>query len=146
MARDPLRILLGIRQRTVDEARRALAACIQAESDIADRIRSHDESIQRDSEVSAAWAESHRFHEMSALRLAALRTARRRMEADLAAAEARSATAREAVVAARSAAEAVEQLINERAAAATEEANKQEQHASDDIARTRHGEGPRTGV
>ncbi len=138
MARDPLRVLLAVRQRSVDQARFALGVSIAAEAGVAARIRAHDDALRRDREVSGAWEDALQFHEMSARRLAAMRVSRRQIEVELAAAEVRSAEARDIVTAARTAAEVVEQLIDERAAASLVEANKREQHVLDDIARARH--------
>jgi hypothetical protein len=146
MAGDPLAALLTMRRRSVEHARYALAACLAAEVEIADRITALDQSARRDRETGGAWHEAHQFLEMSANRLAAARAERRMIALDLAAATARSAEARAVVTAARTAAEAVEQLISERAAANAIEAARREQHAMDDIARARHAARRRDGV
>jgi flagellar export protein FliJ len=137
MARDPLRILLSMRQRSVEQARYALGACLAAETQAADRLRALDEMVRRDRETARSWQESHQFVEMSAARLEAMLAERRSLLTELAMAEARSAQARAVVVAARTAAEAVEQLMGERTAANQAEAAKREQHVMDDITRGR---------
>ena len=58
-------------------------------------------------------------------------------EAALNAARARSDAARTSVVAAQTAAETVDKLIAERALSDKESANRREQHAQDDMARSR---------
>jgi flagellar biosynthesis chaperone FliJ len=146
MARDPLRILLSIRRRAVEQARYALGACLVTEAGVADRIRSLDDTVRRDHEVSKAWQESHQFLEMSAIRTEVTRTERRTISADLAVAGIRSEEARGVVSAARTAAEAVEQLIGERLVASQADAARREQHVLDDIARARRAtrQGSRT--
>jgi flagellar export protein FliJ len=137
MARDPLRILLSMRQRSIEQARYALGACLAAEGQAADRLRALDEMVRRDRETARSWQESHQFVEMSAARLDAMLAQRRTLLAELVMAEARSAEARAVVVAARTAAEAVEQLMAERAAANQAETARREQHVMDDITRGR---------
>ena len=137
MARDPLQVLLAIRERAVEQARYALAACLTTENNIADKARSLDAAVQRDREASATWREAHQFLEMSAVRLGAARAERQTVAAELTAAAVRSAGARGVVTAARTAAEAVEQLIGEREATSQADAARREQHELDDIARAR---------
>ena len=137
MARDPLRILLSMRQRSVETARYALGACLAVETRAADRISALDAMVRRDRETTRLWQESHQFVEMSAARLEAMLVERRTLLADLAMAEVRSAQARAVVAAVRTAAEAVEQLMGERTAANQAETAKREQHVLDDITRGR---------
>jgi flagellar biosynthesis chaperone FliJ len=143
MARDPLRILLSVRRRSVEQARYALGACLAAEAAVADRITSLDDAAARDRKTAKAWQDSHHYTEMAATRLTATHIERQATLAELAAAEDRSAQARRAVAAERAAAEAVEQLMQERESAAQAEANRRDQHTLDDIARfavrRRHG-------
>ncbi|WP_158932381.1 hypothetical protein [Acidisphaera sp. S103] len=135
MVRDPLKILLSVRRRSVEQARYALGACLAAEAAIADRIRSLDGAAARDRQTGRAWQDSHQFMEMTAIHLATLQAERRSILADLAVAEDRSGQARGVVAAERAAAEAVDQLMQERQAAVQAEANRREQHVLDDIAR-----------
>jgi len=137
MARDPLLILQTVRRRSVEAARAALGECLAAEAGIAARIQAIDDAAQGDRAAHATFAEAHQFLEMFARRQASRDEERCSAAADLTAAQARSATARAAVVAARTAAEAVETLIEERAVAAAAAAMQRDQHALDDIARTR---------
>jgi flagellar export protein FliJ len=135
MARDPLRILLSMRQRAVDQARHALAARLAAEAEVADRLRSLDGSVWRDRRAGLAWPGAHQFLEMFASRQEAIQAERQTIAADLAVAGGQAAEARDIVAAARTAAEAVADLIGERDAAGRAEASKREQHVLDDIAR-----------
>lgn len=137
MARDPLQVLLAIRQRAVEQARYALATCLTTENTIAGRIRALDAAVQKDRQVGATWPDAHQFLEMSAARLEVVRAERQAAGAELAAATTRSADARGVVVAARTAAEAVERLMSAREAANLAEAVRREQHVLDDIARAR---------
>ena len=143
MARDPLRILLSVRRRSVEQARYALGTCLAAEAAVANKITSLDDAAARDRKTANAWPESHHYKEMAATRLAAAHAERQAILAELAAAEDRSAQARRVVAADRAAAEAVEQLLQERETAAQAEANRRDQHTLDDIARfavqRRHG-------
>jgi flagellar biosynthesis chaperone FliJ len=138
MARDTLQVLLAMRRRSVEQARYALGICLAAEAEVAERIRSLEDSAQRDRETSGVWQDAHQFLEMSAVRLTTARAERHTMADDLAAAAVRSGEARDVVTAARTAAEAVEQLISERTAASQVTAARREQHVLDDIARMHH--------
>jgi hypothetical protein len=137
MPREPMQVLLSIRRRAVEQARYALAACLTAESAIADKIRSLDAAMQKDHQATETWQDAHQFVELSAARREVSRAERQAAAADLAAAAERSAEVRSLVAAARTAAEAVEQLIAEREAAQRAEADRREQHVLDDIARRR---------
>jgi flagellar biosynthesis chaperone FliJ len=137
MARDKLRVLLSMRRRSVEQARYTLGACLAAESEAAEKIRTLDDTARRDRETGAVWQDSHRFLEISTSRQDIVRAQRRIIMADLTAAETCSEDARAVVATARSAAEAVEQIISERTAASRTEAIRREQHVLDDITRTR---------
>lgn len=142
MARDPLSTLHAVRQRTVEQARQALGACLTAEAEVMDRIRMLDDAGRRDREAVGTVNDDHQFMDMFAVRRETIRTDRRTAVADLVAMEGRSTEARATVAAARTAAEAVEQLIGERAAAERFEAARREQHELDDIVRRRQAARP----
>jgi len=137
MARDKLQVLLSLRRRSVEQARYALAACLAAESEAADRIRTLDDTVRRDRETGAGWQDAHQFVEMSVIRQDDTRADRGMMLADLMSAEAASARARGAISHARADVETVAHLSVERAAVCRDEALGREQHVLDDIARTR---------
>jgi hypothetical protein len=137
MARDPLRILLSMRRRSVERARQVLAARLAAATDVADRIRLLDDATRRDRAVGNAWPDAYRFLEMAASRQEVAQAERRDMADELAAAEAQAEEARSVVSATRTAAEAVEELIGQREAAGQADAARREQHVLDDLARAR---------
>jgi flagellar biosynthesis chaperone FliJ len=137
MARDPIRMLRTVRRLAVEQARHALAACLTAEATAADQLRVIDEAARRDRRANQAVAEAHRFIDMFALRVQAAQAGRQAAEAALTAAQEASADARATLVTARTAAEAVDTLIAERAEAVEIDTRRREQHALDDMARTR---------
>ena len=137
MARDPLQMLLRVRRHTVEQARLALAACRAAEVAAAGRVRAIDEAALRDRAAGPMLPEGHLFLDSFARRLEASATERQEAEAALAGLQAETAAARAVLVEARTAAEAVETLLGEREEAATVQQQRREQHALDDMARTR---------
>jgi hypothetical protein len=137
MARDPMRMLRRVRRHGVEQARLALAACRTAEATAVERLLAVDEAARRDRAASQAVPEGHFFLDMFARRIEAGAAERRAAEAVLAAAQAESAAARTVLVEARTAAEAVETLTAERAEAVEVDGRRREQHALDDMARTR---------
>jgi hypothetical protein len=141
MARDSIRILRAVRRRSVEQARYALAACLTAEAQAAAAVQAVADAARRDRAAHPAVEYSHQFLEMFVRRLRVSDAKRLAAEAALTTAQARSAEARAAVVAARMAAEVVEALSVERAVADELEANRREQHALDDMARSRFNSG-----
>lgn len=137
MARDPLRILLSLRRRSVEQARQALAVRLTSVSEVEGMIHALDEATRRDREAGNAWLEATQFLEVSANRRRALQAERRTLTTDLAAAEVDAAAARDVVATARSEAEVVQTLDQERTAARQADAARRGQHVLDDIARTR---------
>jgi hypothetical protein len=137
MAADSIRILRAVRRRSVEEARHALGACLAAEALAVDAVESIVDKARRDRAAHQTVGEPHQFLEMFLRRSGVAEAERVSAEAALAAARARSDAARIAVVAAKTAAEVVETLIADRASSDEEDANRREQHALDDMARTR---------
>jgi flagellar export protein FliJ len=137
MARDPIRILQMVRRLAVEQARHVLATCMAGEATAADRVHAIDEAARRDRQASEAVAEAYHFIDMFALRVQQAQVDRDAAEAALTQAQAASADARAVLVTARTAAESVETLIGERAEAAASDAGRREQHALDDMARSR---------
>jgi hypothetical protein len=137
MARDPVRLLRTVRLHAVEQARHALAACLARELAAAQRLRAIDDAASRDRAANPAVAEAHRFLDTFARRLQVSAEERGTVAADLAAAQADSDAARALLVEARTAAEVLATLIAERAAAVELDARRREQHALDDMARTR---------
>jgi hypothetical protein len=139
MARDPIRLLRTVRLHAVEQARHALAACLTKELAIAQRLRAIDDAANRDRAANPAVTEAHRFLDMFARRLQVGALERGMVVVDLAATQADSHAARALLVDARTAAEALATLIKERTAIADMDARRREQHALDDMARTRFG-------
>lgn len=138
MRRDPLRLLLRLRQQAVEEARRALAASLKAEAEAA---AARDGILQQ--------AARDRGHEatlaglspslLTAATLGSDRLAHRQRQAQVMVQRAGQETAvrRERVVAERTQAEAVAALLAEREAKTSRYAEKKLAHALDDMARAR---------
>ena len=139
MGRDPLGVLLTVRQRTVDQSRQALAACLKAETAAIEAIRSIDYVIDQEQDAANQFPEHHCGTDTVAAWLGRVRAERMQAVATLAAAETQTAAARAVLLAARSAVQAVQHTIAERAVVARAEADKREQHDLDELARTRQG-------
>jgi hypothetical protein len=137
VAADSIRILRAVRRRSVEEARHALGACLAAEAQAVDAVEAIVNQARRDRAAHQTVEDPHQFLEMFLRRSGVAEAERASAEAALTAARARSDAARTAVVAARTAAEAVETLIAERALSDEDDANRREQYALDDMARTR---------
>jgi|SRR5271166_3016040 len=137
MARDPLTVLMAVRQRWVDQQRQALAACLTAESAAADRIRSIDAAMARDRDLTDQFPDHLKFRDIFLATRHHLLAERRTASAALAEAGSRSEEARRTLATARLAAEAVERLIAERRLAARAEADRRSQHELEDVARVR---------
>jgi flagellar biosynthesis chaperone FliJ len=135
MARDPLAVLLVLRQRFVDQQRQALAACLVAETAAGNTVRLLDAAMERDRDVADGVPEHLQFRDIFIATRQHLRGQRETAVTCLAGARNRSDQARENLAGARLAAEAVERLIKERTLAARAEADRRAQHELDDIAR-----------
>jgi flagellar export protein FliJ len=138
MAQDKLRVLLTLRERTVEQARKALAVCVAAETAAMDAIRGVDSAIQHERAAADRSADTGPAKEMFAAWLVRARSRREAAVAALAKAEGRTGEARAALAAARAAVRVVEQLADDRDAAEQTTADARERHALDDIARERH--------
>ena len=137
MARDPVRVLQTLRQRSIEQARFILATCLKAEADAVDRIDALDAAAERDRNAHQVVENAYLYQEMFSRRIQANRSERQGADSILLALQARSAEARAALAAARTAAEAVDTLIADRTAAEQAEADRREQHVMDDMARRR---------
>jgi flagellar export protein FliJ len=135
VARDPLDVLLRVRQRAVDQSRQDLATCLKVETASMEAVRAIDEAVPREGAFADRFPEHPDGMEIFAGWLKRIRASRLGAMAALVAAEHRTAAARSALAAARSAARAVEQTIEERMAVVQTEAEKRDQHAMDDITR-----------
>jgi flagellar biosynthesis chaperone FliJ len=137
MAANLLFILRVVRRRSVEEARYALGVCLAAEAQAVDALETIVDKTRRDRAAHQTVGDPHHFLEMFVRRSGVAEANRVSAEAAVTAAQARSDAARIAVVAAQTAAEAVETLIAERALSDEEDENRREQHALDDMTRTR---------
>jgi flagellar export protein FliJ len=136
MPRDPLNVLLAVRQRTIDQRRQALADCVMRQADAAAAVAALDAAILRDAEAAATIPDLQHFRDIFIATRQHLTSQRQRGAGALAEADARSEQARRSLAAARLDAEAVERLISERALLARTEAERRAQHELDDIARS----------
>jgi hypothetical protein len=143
MAADSIRILRAVRRRSLEEARHALGVCLAAEAQALDDLETIVDKTRRDRATHHAVEDPHQFLEMFVRRSGVAEAERVSAEAALTAARGRSDAALIAVVAAQTAAETVEMLIAERALLDEDDANRREQHALDDMARTRFNPGDR---
>ncbi len=137
MNRDPLETLARLRQMVCEDARRALAASLEAESAANKALRSAEAAIFREQEVAGSLDAGDGAVEAFAAWLPVGRQAvREAREAD-AAATAATVQARAVLSAARASAEAADRLLAARAAARQEEVMKRTQAALDEAAARR---------
>jgi hypothetical protein len=135
--RDPLETLARLRQMVCEDARRALAASLEAESAANKALRSAEAAIFREQEVAGSLDAGDGAVEAFAAWLPVGRQAvREAREAD-AAATAATVQARAVLSAARASAEAADRLLAARAAARQEEVMKRTQAALDEAAARR---------
>ncbi|HQT78304.1 MAG: hypothetical protein B7Z80_14560 [Rhodospirillales bacterium 20-64-7] len=135
---DPLQRLLRLRRQAVEQRRLALADCLRTEVDAAAAIAAIDARLHLDQRAAAdlLWNEP-RFATMTGPGRERSQTQRAAALAALAEAEARSAAARAQLAAARAEAEAVASLLDARAELARRLAERQAEHALDDVVRSR---------
>ena len=140
---DKLRVLLTLRERTVDEARQALSACVAAETAAMDAIRTMDETIYRERAAADQFNAAHPINAQQGREIFAAWSVRARAMRQvavtrLAEAELQTGEARAVLAAARTAVRVAERLIAEREEARRAAAEARDLHALDDIARQRH--------
>lgn len=137
MARDPLQTLLRLRRLAVDEARRALAECIQREQDTERALADAAAAIARETAAATALSAGDAEVEAFAAWLPQGRAAERRAEDALAAASLTSAEARSALSLARAAVRATEALLAQQEDAAAATRQRAEQRVLDEAAQRR---------
>ena len=145
---DKLRVLLTVRERTVDEARQALAACVAAETAAMDAIRAVDATIHRERAAADRFNAAQPLgskqintqlgREMFAAWSVRARALRQAAVMRLAEAEVRTGEARAVLGAARTAVRVAERLVADREEARRAAAEALDMHALDDIGRERH--------
>jgi flagellar biosynthesis chaperone FliJ len=146
MTADSIFLLRAVRRRSVEQARQALGACLAAEAQARDALEAIADNARRDRATHHTVQDPHQFLEMFVRRSAVAEAERVSAEAELTAARERSDAARIALVAAQTAAETVDKLIAERALLDKVDVNRREQHALDDMARTRFNPGDPRGI
>jgi len=139
MARDPLDIVIRLRQSALEETRRHLTECLAAEDQAAAVVAALETEAARQRLAAESLSASDATVEGYATWLARHRAARERGQANLDRAASETTRARAALTAARAALEAAEALRDSRLAEARATAARAEQHALDDISRSRDG-------
>lgn len=142
MSRDPLETLARLRRGVVEDARRALAACLEAEEAASTATRAAEAAIFREQEAAGAIDTSDGAVEAFAAWLPHGRRAVAKARDAHADAGAATAQARAVLAAARASAEAADRLLASRAAARAVEADRREQTALDEAAARRHSGPP----
>jgi flagellar export protein FliJ len=137
MTRDPLESLVRLRRLAVDQARRGLADCLRIEEETMHAVAIIEAAIQRETEAASDLAADDADVEAFAAWLRRIRP--KQHAAHLAEAEAETAQARVVLAAARTAMEAAEEMLAKHDAARQAEAERQEQHALDEVAQRTGG-------
>ena len=135
MARDSMQALLRLRQLTVDEARRDLAACLVQEASAREATDAIEAAIIRETEEACGLHGGDQVVEAFAAWLQQVRPLAQAAGVDLDAAVLRTSEARAVLAAARAAARAVETLLAGREADRSAAAARAEQHALEEAAR-----------
>lgn len=137
MAHERLRVVLSVRRRAVEEARRVLVQQLKSEAEAEAAVDALDDETRRNRQAGRATEEMLLFLDMIGRRVLAINAARQRAMAALIAAQARSAQARQVVASARASEEAVETLLTQREAADVASKTRRDQHILDDLVRAR---------
>jgi ribosomal protein L16/L10AE len=137
MSRDPLQTLARLRHSVVEEARRALAACLDAEENASTEMRAAEAAIFREQDAAGALDAGDGAVEAFAVWLPHGRQMVALAREAHARAGAATGQARAVLAAARASAEAADQLLASRAAARGAEAARRSQAALDEAAARR---------
>lgn len=132
MSRDPLDTLVRLRRSVVEDSRRALAACLEAEEAASTAMRGAEAAIFREQEAAAAIEAGDGAVEAFAAWLPRGRQAVAQARDAHGKAGAATVQARAVLAAARASVEAVDRLVANRAAARAAEAARREQTALDE--------------
>jgi flagellar export protein FliJ len=116
MARDPLQAVLKLRELAVEEARRHVAQCLEAETTAGHELAEMDQAIARETAAASDLAAGDAEVEAFAAWLPQARRRARAAEAKHEAAVMETARARAALAATRAGAEAVQKLMEKRRA------------------------------
>jgi flagellar export protein FliJ len=137
MTRDPLETLVRLRRSVVEDARRALAACVEAEDAASAALRCAEAAIFREQDAAGSIDTGDGAVEAFAVWLPQGRRAVAQAREAHAYAGAATVQARAVLSAARASAEAADRLLASRAAAREAEAARREQSALDEVAARR---------
>ena len=137
MSRDPLETLVRLRRGVVEDARRALAACLEAEDAASRAMRCAETAIFREQEAAGGLDTSDGAVEAFAAWLPQGRQAVAKARDAHADAGAATVQARAVLAAARASAEAADRLLASRAAVRAAAADRHAQTALDEAAARR---------
>ena len=141
MSRDPLETLTRLRQGLVEDARRALATCLEAEEDASTAMRRAEAAIFREQGAAGAMGAGDGAVEAFAAWLPLGRKAVAQTREAHTRASAATVQARAVLAAARASAEAADRLLASRAAEREAEAARRAQAALDEAAGRRSRQG-----
>jgi flagellar export protein FliJ len=140
VTRDPLEVLLRLRRLTADQARRALADCLRAESLAAQSVAVVAAAIEHETAAATSLAVGDAEVEAFAAWLRRIRPKQRAAQAAEEQAEAETVRARAVLAAARAAVRAAEDMLEKHVTAAAVEAEHKAQAEIDETAqRSRKG-------
>jgi flagellar export protein FliJ len=139
MTRDPLESLMRLRRLAVDQARRGLADCLRIEEETMHAVAIIEAAIERETEAASDLAADDADVEAFAAWLRRIRPKQHAAHLAEDEAEAETAQARVVLAAARTAVEAAEEMLAKHDAARQAEAERQEQHALDEVAQRTGG-------
>ena len=134
---DPIDAILRIRRLTVDDARRGLAALLQAEGAANSRLKAAEALVIEEAEIAADLAGGDDRVEAFAAWLPVGRARTAAARADVEQLQLEVARGRAALVSARAAAESAENLLTRRAAQLSEGLARREQASMDEISAVR---------
>lgn len=138
---DPLPVVSRLRRLAVDEAKRAMADCLRAETLASQALSTLDAAIAAETDAASEPSGDDRNVEDFALWLRRIARDRAAAAAALHGAETRSAEARAVLAASRAAARAMEEMLAGREVLRQAAAEHREQAALDETGAQRHGGG-----
>ncbi len=139
MAHDPLEALLRLRRLAVDEARRSVAACVDAEAEAEQAVARLKQAVERETEVASSLAADDADVEAFAAWLRRIRPEQAAAYLARERAETETVRARAVLAAARAAERAVEATLERQAAARQAEAERLAQRDIDEAAQRQGG-------
>ena len=138
MPRDPMTVLLRLRRMTADEAQRALAECLRAETASAAAVRLVETEIEQETETVCAIETDDRAVEEFGAWFRRIRKEQQAAAFAMQQAEGRTHEARTVLAASRAALQAVEEVMAKREAERQAAEARAEQRQLDEMARIRN--------